>query len=65
MQFFRDRRQSLIKMMVEDWEVGRLTIAQEQEVRGRALEAADIAGMEFAAMEEFYNGDEDTGPSPD
>ena len=49
-----DYGRELRRRVLEDWEAGRLTLAEEQERRGRLGCLSDVLGLSLDDVREFY-----------
>jgi hypothetical protein len=52
--FLADRQRELLRAVLADWQSGKITLAAEQEIRGRCLELSELGDLTLEGLREFY-----------
>ena len=55
LQYLRDFSVAVEVKLLADWRAGSLSLAAEQEMRGRVLAWRDVADLEIGALRAFYS----------
>lgn len=54
LKYLGDYRAMLIRELLGRWEGGTLTLDTEKEIRGRTVTLAELAELQFASIQKFY-----------
>lgn len=58
-KYLEDYRAEIRKEILSQWEAGALVAEVDKEARGRVLQLTDILDLEFGAIQQFYQQDEE------
>jgi len=58
-KYLEDYRAEIRKEILSQWEAGSLVAEVDKEARGRVLQLTDILDLEFSAIQQFYQHNEE------